>query len=363
MDDNLKKLLLKLKEGNISDQEKILLEDWYLSEAAKKSFPKVSKIEIEEDLAVLKDFSPTEGSNKSRSNFFYWSAAAAILLLSLGALFYFKDSGIVLQGEEIAIGGNKAKLILSSGKMIDLANLQVNDSLVLNGMVIHKDEEGSISYMSAMKESTKPTYDEISTPRGGEFKIVLVDGTQVWLNANSSLKFFNNKQGVKREVWLDGEAYFEVAHDPQKPFLVNTVQQNVQVLGTKFNVKATNNYSQTTLIDGRVALRNGTVHLGPGEQLTTNLGIDQPVAKVDVESFLAWKEGYFLFNNERLEDVMEKISDWYAIDIEFKDQVKNEKIWATVSKYRDLKEVLKMIELTEAAHFSIEGRRVIVRKH
>ena len=362
MDDNLKKLLLKLKEGNISDQEKILLDDWYLSEAAKKSFPKVSKIEIEEDLAVLKDFSPTEGSNKSRSNFFYWSAAAAILLLSLGALFYFKDSGIVLHGEEIAIGGNKAKLILSSGKMIDLANLQVNDSLVLNGMVIHKDEEGSISYMSAMKESTKPTYDEISTPRGGEFKIVLADGTKVHLNANSSLRFFNNLNGTEREVWLRGEAYFEVEHNKDKPFVVHTEEQNIRVLGTVFNVKSVSGYSQTTLVEGSVALRNGKIKLRPGEQLTTERGVDQSVITVDLEAFLAWKEGYFLFNNDPLEDVMQKIADWYDVDFEFRDHIEKEKIWATVSKYRDINEVLRMMELTGAAHFKIKGRRIIIQK-
>lgn len=363
MDDNLQKLLYKLKKGNISDQEKADLDTWYLKEAKKKNNPQISISEIQEDLDALKAFNPTIEINRSRSYLVYWSAAAAILLIGLFTLIYFFRFTELDSNNKIVIGGTKAKLTLASGEIVDLTHALGNDSMVMNGVTIYKSTEGVFSYQSSSTSiSEKLSYDEISTPRGGEFKIMLADGTKVHLNANSSLKFFNNLNGAEREVWLKGEAYFEVEHNKERPFLVHTEEQSIKVLGTMFNVKSVSDYSQTTLIEGSVALRDGEIKLKPGEQLTTQGGVDQPVIAVDVEAFFAWKEGYFLFNNEPLEEVMHKIADWYDVEYEFRDNIKKEKIWATVSKYRDINEVLKMIELTDAAHFKIEGRRIIVQK-
>lgn len=362
MDDNLQKLLHKLKEGSISEQEKAILDNWYLKEAQKKSAAQISIAELKEDLATMKTFKPVAGANDLRPSWKYWYAAAAVLLVALFTLVYYIRFDRINEQDKIVMGGNKAKLVLANGEVVDLASVSENDSLVMNGVTIYKSGEGIVSYQGKGNGTEVLSYDEISTPRGGEFKIVLVDGTKVYLNANSSLKFFNALNSPEREVWLQGEAYFEVEHNKDKPFLVHTNEQNIRVLGTTFNVKTTVGHSQTTLIEGSVSLRNGAVKLQPGEQLTTENGVDKPVISVDTDAFLAWKEGYFLFNDEPLEDVMQKIADWYDVDVEFKNHVKKEKIWATVSKYRDINEVLKMIELTGTAHFKIEGRRIIVQK-
>ncbi len=364
MDEKLKELFQKLREKRLSDQEKELLDTWYAAEAQKKRFDELDLSALAEDLTHLKGLSTNIIRERRiyRRRLYWTSSAAAAILIGFFTMFFFFRNDTSTSENEIVIGGNKAQLKRSNGEVLDLARIARNQDVVLGGVIIQKSDDGTITYKSNANNSENLTYDEIITPRGGEFKIILADGTKVWLNPKSSLKFFSNLKGINREVWLKGEAYFEVEHNKEKPFLVYADQQSIRVLGTKFNVKTASKQSQTTLIEGSVSLRDGKIKLRPGEQLTTNQRVDQSVVSVDVESYLAWKEGYFLFNNDPLIDVMRRISDWYDVDFEFEDHVENEKIWATVSKYRDINEVLRMIELTGAAQFSIKGRRITIRR-
>ncbi len=360
MDDKLKQLLQKSKNGTLSDQEKAILDSWYIKEASERPSPVLTAGDTQKDLETLRKFRPTAVKSVLLWKPAYWSAAA-ILLIGLSALFYFKGIDTI-SSNEIIVGGNKAQLKLSTGEVLDLSGLNTDDSVQMDGRIIYKSDEGTVTYSLSADHDQALTYDEISTPKGGEYKIVLADGTKVWLNAHSSLKFFNSLKGSSREVWLKGEAYFEVEHNKEKAFLVHTAQQDIRVLGTKFNVRSTSNYGQTTLIEGRVALRNGQVKLAPGQQLSTQDGQDLPVENVDVEPYLAWKEGYFLFNNEPLAYALEQLADWYDVEFDYKDNISGEKVWMTSSKYRDIKEVLQMIELTGTAQFTIEGRRIMVKK-
>ncbi|WP_270087151.1 FecR family protein [Sphingobacterium sp. SYP-B4668] len=362
MNDNLQDLLKKLQNGTISKEERSILDAWYLKEAASKSSIDVPSALIEEDLKRLAHFNPKRMRKSSASNrYIYWAAAAILLVTLCAGLYYWPGSGTIADNQ-IAIGGNKATLVLSNGEIVDLEEVDNNERLEKNGVLIQKSDNGTITYTLTGRTSRAEGVDQITTPKGGEFKVVLVDGTKVWLNANSSLKFFTTLGDYERKVSLTGEAYFEVSHDKSRPFIVHALQQDIRVLGTKFNVRALGHESQTTLVEGKVALRQGQVVLRPGQQLTTRDGVDLPVKQVEVESFLAWKDGYFLFNNEPLVEVMEKIAAWYDVEVEYKDNIKEELIWATVSKYRDIKEVLHMIELTGAARFAIEGRRVVVSR-
>ena len=316
MNDNLQDLFKKLQNGTISKKERDILDAWYLKEANSKSSIDIPIALIEKDLKRLSHFNPKRRRKLSaRKQYLYWAAAAILLVTLCGGLYYWPimDS---ISDNQIAIGGNKATLVLSSGEVVNLEEVDNNTRLEMNGVLIQKLDNGTITYSLTGRKSGSECIDQITTPKGGEFKIVLVDGTKVWLNANSSLKFFTALGNHERKVSLTGEAYFEVSHDRSRPFIVHAHQQDIRVLGTKFNVRALRHESQTTLLEGKVSLREGQFVLKPGEQLTTRDGIDLPVKQVEVESFLAWKDGYFLFNNEPLVEVMEKISAWYDVEVE-----------------------------------------------
>lgn len=357
MADKLIELLTKLRDGTITSAEKSMLDSWYLDEAKVKSSRELPEDLLQEDLERLRRFNPAPSITSIFKKTHYWSAAAVLLMLFFGIFYYFKLS---TANEIIAVGGNKAQLVLSNGDIVDLESLEENKTLEKGNVVIYKTDNGTITYTMTGKGTSVDAVDIIKTPKGGEFKIVLVDGTKVWLNANSSLKFFTTLEKDTRNVWLEGEAYFEVSHNKSKPFFVHSSQQDIQVLGTKFNVRSVGEESQTTLVEGKVALQNGRLVLKPGQQLVTLKGKDLPVRNVDVDSYLAWKDGDFLFNNEPLSDVMEKISTWYDVEIVYSAHIKEELIWANISKYRDINEVLNMIEKTGVAKFKLEGRKVIV---
>ncbi|HEY6900894.1 MAG TPA: FecR domain-containing protein, partial [Puia sp.] len=194
-------------------------------------------------------------------------------------------------------------------------------------------------------------------------KLVLSDGTQVWLNAQTTLTYPVSFTGKERVVKLTGEAYFEVAHDGTKPFKVVSNGQEVQVLGTSFDIKAYADEPvvQTTLLTGSVKLSasNNYVLLKPGQQAVLENNKDFSVNEVEPSESIAWKNGYFLFKNEGIESVMRTIARWYNVDVSYEGDVKKRRLGGTVSRYQNLDDLLKTIELTKSVKFKIEGRKVI----
>jgi len=201
---------------------------------------------------------------------------------------------------------------------------------------------------------------------GGEYQVVLADGTKVWLNALSSIRFPTSFKGSERKVEITGEAYFEVAKNARMPFRVIGGSQTVEVLGTHFNINAYPDESAvaTTLLEGsvKVAMHDGQAKvLKPGEQaLIFKENNSFRVKEVDAEDAVAWKNGYFQFNDDDLKTIMNQLSRWYNVEIVYQQANLDQKFGGTISRSKNLSQVLRILELTGNVRFRVEGRRITV---
>ncbi|MES2873567.1 MAG: FecR family protein [Bacteroidota bacterium] len=305
--------------------------------------------------------------------------AASVLLVSLIALFFYTSrvrEGLSLskapvqKKEIITPGGDKAILTLSDGSTIILDHAK--NGLLANqaGVSIQKTSDGKLLYTfsnaagsSSQASTASVIYNKIETPAGGKYQINLPDGSTVWLNASSSLRFPALFAGNTREVELTGEAYFDVAKNKNKPFKVSTKDQIVEVLGTQFNI---NSYSdegeiKTTLIEGSVKIiyKDKVVLLGPGQQFQPSNSVIK-VVEADTEEVVAWKNGYFLFKDEDIRSIMRKVSRWYNVEVNYAGDIPDVGFGGNISRSKDIEEVLNALQLTNAVHFKVEGRRITV---
>lgn len=299
------------------------------------------------------------------------AAAAAILLCTLSFGFYFvkqlNQPKEIYFANDIAPGKNGATLTLSNGKKI-----AINDALSGNiasdaGVKIFKNEKGQIIYQVVDQQNGASTYNTLSTTRGEQTEVLLPDGTLVFLNAQSSLNFPTNFHGAKeRKVTLIGEGYFEVTKNKYQPFIVASNHQEVKVLGTTFNISAYADEPQitTTLLEGSVNITNTDSQqskvLAPGQQASLSAS-KLEVKAVETDDVVAWKNGYFMFNNETLPTILNRVSKWYDVDIIYKDDsMKNKTFFGSIGRYKNISELLKVMQETDVANFEIKGRQVIV---
>jgi len=303
----------------------------------------------------------------------YSIAASLILLLSAGLFYYKRTTAPVLVKNEhprfkndVLPGNNKAILTLDNGSVINLDDAKNGVLTSENDIDIKKTGDGRLEYTASQNQDAAVRYNTLRTPMGGEFQLVLPDGTKVWLNSGTSLRFPTAFTGSERVVELNGEAYFEVSKNKKMPFHVRTVNDlDIKVLGTEFNVMAYDDEKiiNTTLIEGSVEVQKGSRMqlLKPGEEAILNKGNGNiRVGEADTEQAIAWKDGQFVFVNENIESIMRKVSRWYNVDIEYKGNLSNKDFVGTISRKKNVSELLKMLELTGAVHFSIEGRRITV---
>ncbi|WP_316818135.1 FecR family protein [Pedobacter nyackensis] len=301
-------------------------------------------------------------------------SVAASIVLCLGTAFYFYKINAYKKEQELAAnfigpGASKARLVLGNGKVILLDTLKNGMQAFEEGVEVTKTKDGQLIYnVSAQDKGEKSAINTIETPRGGQFQVSLPDGTKVWLNAATTLKYANAFKDKRREVMLSGEAYFEVAHRENQPFVVHTDKQEVEVLGTHFNINAYNDEETqvTTLLEGRVKTtsKSNVLLLKPGEQAVLNLNNNQlKMNNADLESIMAWKNGDFIFKDEDLASVMKKVERWYDVDVVFQDvDPKSIKLGGWVSRGKNISTVIKIIEPIADIHIKIEGRRITVMK-
>ncbi|HEY4196469.1 MAG TPA: FecR domain-containing protein [Mucilaginibacter sp.] len=341
--------------------------------------------DMDREIAALN--TPLQKKAPKRNSFWYKYSVAAVALIAVSvSLFYqhLENSGKkhspVKAMNDISPGRNVAYLILSSGKRLALNNVANGAVVKEAGVKITKTAAGQLVYVISDKDEQTAnsnlanTYNTIETPKGGQYQIVLPDGSKVWLNAASSLKYPVFFTALKtRRVELTGEGYFEVAKK-KDPFIVQTAQQEVEVLGTHFNINAYTDEPnvKTTLLEGSVhvtaLLQTNGVRadreraegiLKPGQQSVLT-GSAMAIKDVETDEAVAWKNGQFMFTSEPITAIMRKISRWYNVDIEYKGNVASKKFTGSVSRYSNVSEVLQTLELTDRIRFQLNGRKITV---
>lgn len=336
-----------------------LLEDHFVAESD-SSAELISSAEHVQNRAWIKIQRKTyKPARKIYSLLWPKIAVAATLLLTVSVVLYYKNSERVRAENRIAAfkdinpGSSRATLIAEDGTKVEL-NGSKHEIVVDRQKIRYSDGEVVVNPQSIGNLI-------LSTPKGGQFRIILSDGTKVWLNAASSLTYPTNFTGNQRKVQLKGEAYFEVSHNPDKPFIVSTEQQQVKVLGTSFNLNAYADESQTvtTLLNGRVELSGSdpfsTSELHPGEQAVfKNSAFD--IKSVDASMYAAWKEGEFRFNATPLASVLRQIERWYDLDVDYTGIPADIAIHASINRNKQLSSVLHALEKITDLKFEVKGR-------
>ena len=270
-----------------------------------------------------------------------------------------------LAGIHIMPHGKVARLILGSGQVVNLNDSLQNLITEKDGTRLRNQSSTLVYSVNGVPGGAATIYNTLLTPRGGEYQITLSDGTKVWLNASSSLRYPTQFNEQERRIYLSGEAYFEVAKDVAHPFIVSTGSMNLTVLGTKFNV---NSYpddpeQKTTLAEGAVRISNTVQEGGRPEDVVLTPGMASVIQRgdagisvhtTDVEASLAWKNGLFVFSNESLGAIMRRLSRWYDVEVKYDDDV-NDRLHFTgrIRRYENITGILKLLEMTGKVRFSL----------
>ena len=297
------------------------------------------------------------------------AAAITIVLATAITLIYLHQNPTLKKPDlkivQIVPGSAQAILISENGQQIKLGEKHSQDCQFVFGtdtLEIMKDN--SLRYDSKVTPQTE--WHTLKIPKGGEFKLVLEDGTEIWLNSETELKYPSHFTGNERRVQLSGEAYFKVVHNPEIPFIVSTLQMDTKVLGTSFNISAypDENKSHTTLVEGCVEIKdkeNGeSVHLAPGQQaLIENRHLK--IQAVDTKLYTQWRKDRFTFSSTSMEEVIQKLSRWYDVEFFFSNsKVREKQFTGSLPKYSDISQVLKIIEMTTNIKFQIKNNIIII---
>ena len=313
-----------------------------------------------------------------RNSWFRACAAATIILIISTTTYYFlhKSNETVFalkqtpihQAKDIPPGTNNAVLTLGNGTTIMLDSA-ANGTLAQQGNTDVQKTNGQIAYRKTdMEMNTKPVYNTITTANGNQYQLILSDGSKVWLNAASSIRFPASFTGMERKVEITGEAYFEVAHNASKPFRVDFNDKaggkgEVEVLGTHFDVNTYDDESasKTTLLEGSVKIKtaNQVQMLKPGQQAAITSNTITLKKDVDVSQVVAWKDGFFVFNNTDIQTMMRQVARWYDIDVIFEGKIPSDGFTGKISRNVPLSDFLKVLQLNNV-HVKTEGRRVTI---
>ncbi len=379
-------------DGTASAEEEQLVNDWYHSfDHADAEIP-VELLELRNKVGsrLWRRLTATieDGGRKERRFFLGYgkglvaAACIGVLLLAGEGLYLFRRQPEKIQvaaqllPNDVAPGGDKAVLTLADGSKIVLDSAHKGMLTRQGSTAIVKLAGGQLAYKTAssQKDTQEPlAYNTITTPRGGQFRVTLPDGTSVWLNAATSLRYPTRFAGAERRVSLTGEAYFEVAGNAGQPFIIDMPDHritqdtlHIQVLGTNFNVNGYEDEAtvKTTLIEGAVKIIQGrNAHqLSPGQQAqTANTGTGKIIPDADTEEALAWKNGLFQYNSTGLKAIMRQMARWYDVQIIYEGDMKDETFSGSMPRMEKVSQLLHMLAMTNTVHFRIEGRDIYVK--
>lgn len=378
----LAQLIVRRMSGELTETEGIELERWAATETSNRAFLDrvTDEKRLERELSLWKSIDPnkayaewatgTGGRKKGRlRRVLGWSAAAAIIVsVSVIGLIGRKtapSSTVANIVKPVLPGRNTATLTLSNGRQILLDSVGNGELATQGSAQLTKTDSKSISYSVSDRQNIEDiVYNILNTPRAGQYQLVLPDGTHVWLNNLSSIRYPTTFSGKDRTVELSGEAYFEIAKDAAKPFFVKVKGGTVEVLGTSFNVTAyeEENNVRTTLISGAVRVEAGqvSVQLKPDEQAsfsgTNGLKVIKGVPSQDI---ISWKNGFFYFGRASLPEVMSQLARWYDVDIVYQGKVPDFEFAGKIDRNIPLNELLSFFDKNQV-HFHLEGRKIIV---
>jgi hypothetical protein len=363
-------ILDKYQEGTASAAEKALIEAYYhrLEKAGSTELTAAEEAALKE--AMYRQIAANMWSTGAtvipiKRKSYSLVAAAAVLLTLIGAGSYFwlfnKPATLPpvtgtarVKPRDLPPGRDAAVLTLADGKTIILDS--ASGTISQQGSATVNNTKGMVSYSPSTADGREgPVYNTVSTARGNQYQLILADGSKVWLNSASSLRFPTSFTGSRREVELNGEGYFEIAKDASKPFHVKTQTQDVEVLGTHFNVNA---YRDEESI--KTTLQSAI--LKPGEQaVLTHNSRFMINDNVDIDQVMAWKNGWFEFDNTDIKTIMRQISRWYDVDVRYEAKTANETYGGRISRNLNLSNILKMLE-SYGVHFRLEGKTVVVMR-
>lgn len=363
-------ILLRFRRGTATEAEEALVRQWLMfGEFGELG---ITELELESDLTAVAARLPLDYGKLARK-VRLWPrlvAVAAMLAIVVGVSIWYVggDKSEVVAGlaNDVAPGKNGATLTLANGKKIYINELDAGEVVNEAGVQILKDKNGQLVYTVSPTGGDGVGYNTLTTTRGEQSQLRLPDGSVVFLNAGSSIKYPTSFKGKeKRLLRLTGEAYFEVAKDKLHPFQVLTDQQEVKVLGTHFNINAyaEEGETRTTLLEGAVSVANvngeNLRRLVPGQQSVVK-GNGMEVSEADLDQALGWKNGDFVFAGENLQTVMRQIARWYDVEVVYQGKINTSGVFATISRNKKLSQVLKAIQVNQGIRFKIEGRRVMV---
>jgi transmembrane sensor len=363
-------LLGKYEQGLCNAEELAWIETWYIHLNEDKELT-LSLADL--DLSEAKAMRTLNIQERRTVPLWKKVAVAASLLLLTSFSYYFLQRKEALEINPTPLahsiiqpGGNKAVLILADGREINLEETAKGKLAEVAGVTITKKASGEIIYDATSAQDptiAQSSYHTIATPRGGIYQVLLADGSKVWLNAASSIKFPSSFSATERTVELKGEAYFEIAKNPTRPFTVKVEGQSIQVLGTKFNVNSYTDEGKltTTLLEGSVRLSNqvGNAVLKPGEQAQSTTNQKIKLTEVETAEFLAWKDGMFNFHRADLHAVLRQFERWYNIDVKFEKDVPDISFTGKIYRNLNLDDALNNLTFL-GVKFKIENRNVTV---
>jgi hypothetical protein len=382
----------KWRNQTITDDELRKLEQWYNQNQDETieipySFASSEKELSERILYAIKQKAGIEAVESEPSDRVitirkYWSPffkyAAVVLILSCTILYFLNTKPSKTEVSQQNVEGVREDIVpLTEGAILTLSNGtqilldSVKGKIANEGGISVINKDGSVVYDQYKNQQPKSEilYNTISTPKGKQYQLTLQDGSKVWLNAASSIRFPNAFTGKDRRVEITGEAYLEVAHNVAIPFIVSVDNMQVEVLGTRFDINSYNDdgYTKTTLIQGKVrTVSNGKIAvLKPGQQAQISQSSGEPikiVEDVDLEEVMAWRDGIFRFKNSNIQSIMKQVERWYDVNVEYKVPTENLNFSGYVGKKEDVSQILKIMELTGLVHFKIEGRTIVVTK-